>query len=61
MRVGFRSLSDEDRAVLVRWYRSGYFTQKELGKMFGICPGIVGKAVRAFRAEARKSRLLKYA
>lgn len=54
MRVGFKSLSDDERAVLLRWYRLNYFTQKELARMFGVGIGIVSKAVRAFSHKARK-------
>lgn len=56
IRVGFRDLPDDERAVIVRWYRTGYFTQEELAKLFHRSTVVVNKACRAFIAHAKHNR-----
>lgn len=56
--TSFRTLTEEERRVIVSWYRSGYFTQAELAKIFNVGAATISKAVRAVHASPRRWQLL---
>ena len=51
MGVGFRTVDDATYTMVQRWYRSQFFTQAELARIFDISVGTINKICRAVPAE----------
>ncbi len=47
--TSFRDLERADVLTIQQWYRSGYFTQREIAELFDIGIGVVSKCCRCVK------------